>query len=367
MKSTLKNTFKILGCVAGAALLFSCTNPAAGTGAGGTVTGASGVTFSTVYTEPTLPANVGTDPFKGHTYRQSQSSSSSSISYSDQTDYEFGNNGELTYSYTFTSGSNTNKFGTKYSYTYNADTKEMNVKVTQILQKPSSTAEYKWFTYAECISWYVNLTTAQLNEMNGNGTTYTDAQAKEMIETQCRYVKSMFETITIYKAELDTSNNLKLRQTYYKTAPTLPNSMGHTVSYTSNQTSGSTTTSIQFNLSISPEYTTGSKGQLITSRSVTGSTPLSKMFLISNITSNTITAVESTSSSTRYTPVSGGITLQLGYTCSVGNDNNLVITVTGSDNTSKDYLRTLLGDNTLTNPSITATSSTYFSTYTLVQ
>ncbi|MBQ1710175.1 MAG: hypothetical protein II032_03580, partial [Treponema sp.] len=93
----------------------------------------------------------------------------------------------------------------------------------------------------------------------------------------------------------------------------------------------------------------------------------SKSFSITNITSNTISAAEYTSSTAGYTLVSGGVTLQLGYTYALGNDNTLVITVTGSDDTTKDYLRTLLGDNTQTNPSITASSSTSSQTYTLVQ
>lgn len=379
MKSTLKNLLKLTSCTALMALLFSCT-PATGsnsstTGSGDTVTGTSGVTFSTTYTEPTLPASLGTDPFKGHTYRNTSSYSTSSSDYG----YTFGNNNELTFTSTSTStttsGTTTTRSGQKYSYSYDATTKELSVKITQTLLKMPGSTEYKWYTYAEYINYLLNTTRSQLAEM-GNNTTYTDEQLRESIQNACINAKISFETTTIWKAELNTSNNLVLRTSYYKTAPSsLTNNSTHSVSYSSSQNSNGTYNSISFSLSIYPTTMTISNGSgaplntkgIISTYRYPSVTSVSKNFSITNITSNTISAAEYTSSSAGYTIVSGGVTLQLGYTYALGNDNNLVITVTGSDDTTKEYLRTLLGDNTLTNPSITASSYTSSQTYTLVQ
>lgn len=351
----------------------SSTGSGTGTGTG-TTTGTSGVSFSTTYNDPTLPENIGTDPFKGHTYRNTYSGSTGS---SDD-GYTFGNNGELTYSYnstsTTTSGTTTSKFGTKYSYSYDATTKEMSLKLTHMLQKVPGSTEYRWDTYAESINFILNITRSQLAEM-GDPTTYTDEQLKELIQNYCIHIKNEFETTKIWKAELDTSNNLELRTDYYKTAPSsLPNNSPHFVFYTLRQgpfasfylSIGPTTTDTSNSSSNESGSFLYSKGSINTFSNSAG-TSTSKIFSITNITSNTISAVETTSSSAGHTIVSGGITLQLSYTYALGNDNNLLVTVTGSDDTTKDFLRTLLGDNTLTNPSITASSSTEPTTYTFVE
>lgn len=353
----------------------STTGSGTDTGTGTTITGTSGVSFSTTYNDPTLPENIGTDPFKGHTYRNTISLSNDSGDDS----YAFGNNGELTYTHTFTStttsGTTTSRNGQKYSYSYDATTKELSTKITQTLQKVPGSTEYRWYTYAEYINYILNLTRSQLAEM-GNTTTYTDEQLREQIQNSCIYAKIQFETTTICKAELNTSNNLELRTDYYKTAPSsLPNNSPHIVTYSSRQNSNGTDTSINFFLSISPTtmvMSNGSgasfitKGVISTNKSSSGTSVLKK-FSITNITSNTISAVEYTFSSAGYTIVSDGVTLELSYTYALGNDNNLLVTLTGSDNTTKDFLRTLLGDNTLTNPSITASSFINTGTYPLVQ
>lgn len=396
MKSTFKQLLKFTAYFTVVALFFSCTPTTGGsitglgtdTGTGttttattgdsttdsgtdtgtGTTTGTSGVSFSTTYNDPALPENIGTDPFKGHTYRNTYSGSTGSSDIS----YTFGNNGELTYTSTVTSGTTTGRNGQKYSYSYDATTKELSLKCTHILQQLPGSTESKWYTYAECINYLLNITRSQLAEM-GAPNTYTDEQFKEMIQNTCIRVKNEFETTSIWKAELDTSNTLKLRTDYYKTAPSsLPNNSPHHVFYRSDSI-------INFNLSINPTTTDTSNsssnesGSFLYSKgsinilSISAGTPTSKNFTITNITSNTISAAEYTSSSAGCTIVSGGVTLQLGYTYALGNDNTLDITVTGSDDTTKEYLRTLLGDNTLTNPSITASSSTEPKTYTFVE
>lgn len=349
----------------------SSTDSGTGTGTG-TTTGTSGVSFSTTYNDPTLPENIGTDPFKGHTYRYTYSNNNNS---GDDT-FTFGNTNELTYTctstYTTPSGTTTYREGKKNSYSYDATTKELSLKCTHILQQLPGSTESKWYTYAECINYLLNITRSQLAEM-GAPNTYTDEQFKEMIQNTCIRVKNEFETTSIWKAELDTSNNLKLRTDYYKTAPSsLPNNSPHHVIYRSDSI-------INFNLSINPTTTDTSNsssnesGSFLYSKgsinilSISAGTPTSKNFTITNITSNTISAVEYTSSSAGNTIVSDGVTLELSYTYALGNDNNLLVTVTGSDDTTKDFLRTLLGDNTLTNPSITASSSTEPTTYTFVE
>ena len=350
----------------------SSTGSGTGTGTGTTITGTSGVSFSTTYNDPTLPENIGTDPFKGHTYKNTTYFSNGS------TDdvFTFGNNGELTYTYTSTStttsGTTTSRSGQKYSYSYDATTKELSLKCTHMLQKVPGSTEYGWYTYAELINFIVNLTRSQLAEI-GNTNTYTDEQLKELIQNTCIRVKNEFETTSIWKAELDTSNNLELRTDYYKTAPSsLPNNSPHHVFYRSDSI-------LNFHLSINPTTTDTSNSSsnesgsflyskgLINTFSNSAGTSTSKKFSITNITSNTISAVETTSSSAGHTIVSGGITLQLSYTYALGNDNNLLVTLTGSDDTTKDFLRTLLGDNTLTNPSIPASSSTVPTTYRFVE
>ncbi|MCI5518448.1 MAG: hypothetical protein MR424_01225 [Treponema sp.] len=396
MKSTFNQLLKFTAYTTVMALFFSCT-PATGgstigsgsdtgtgttttgttggsttgsgtdTGTGTTITGTSGVSFSTTYNDPALPENIGTDPFKGHTYRNTYSGSTGSSDIS----FTFGNNGELTYTSTGTSGTTTTRNGTKYSYSYDATTKELSLKCTHILQKVPGPTEYEWYTYAELINFILNITRSQLAEM-GDPTTYTDEQLKELIQNNCIHIKNEFETTKIWKAELNTSNNLVLRTSYYKTAPSsLPNNSAHYVIYTIRQGSfylsiGPTTTDTSNSSSNESGSFLYSKGLISTfSNSAGTSTP--KIFSITNITSNTISAVEVTFSSSGYTIVSGGVTLELSYTYALGNDNNLLVTVTGSDDTTKDFLRTLLGDNTLTNPSITASSYTEPTTYTFVE
>lgn len=350
----------------------SSTGSGTETGTGTTITGTSGVSFSTTYNDPTLPENIGTDPFKGHTYGYTCSDSIACGEIS----YTFGNNGELTYTSTMTFGTTTSRNGQKYSYSYDAITKELSLKCTHMLQKVPGSTEYGWYTYAELINFILNITRSQFAEMSNTTTYYTDEQFKELIQNNCVYTKTIFETTKIWKAELDTSNNLELRTDYYKTAPSsLTNNGGHIVTYSSSQNSNGTDTSISFFLSILPTtmvMSNGSgasfitKGEISTNKSSSGTSVL-KTFSITNITSNTISAVEYTSSSAGYTIVSDGVTLELSYTYALGNDNNLLVTLTGSDNTTKDFLRTLLGDNTLTNPSITASSSINTVTYPLVQ
>ena len=352
----------------------SSTGSGTGTGTGTTITGTSGVSFSTTYNDPTLPENIGTDPFKGHTYKNTTSFSNGSA----DDVFTFGNTNELTYTSTSTStttsGTTTSKLGQKYSYSYDATTKELSLKCTHILQKVPGSTEYGWYTYAESINFILNITRSQLAEM-GAPTTYTDEQLKELIQNNCIQVKNEFETTKIWKAELDTSNNLELRTDYYKTAPSsLPNNSPHFVFYTLRQgpfasfylSIGPTTTDTSNSSSNESGSFLYSKG-LINTFSNSAGTSTQKMFSITNITSNTISAVEITSSSAGLTIVSGGVTLELSYTYALGNDNNLLVTVTGSDDTTKDFLRTLLGDNTLTNPSITASSSTEPTTYTFVE
>ena len=350
----------------------STTGSGTDTGTGTTITGTSGVSFSTTYNDPTLPENIGTDPFKGHTYKNTTSFSNGSA----DDVFTFGNTNELTYTststYTTPSGTTTYRAGKKYSYSYDATTKELSLKCTHILQQLPGSTESKWYTYAECINYLLNITRSQLAEM-GDPTTYTDEQLKELIQNNCIRVKNEFETTSIWKAELDTSNTLELRTDYYKTAPSsLPNNSPHHVFYRSDSIN-------YFKLSINPTTTDTSNsssnesGSFLYSKgsiniySISAGTPTSKNFTITNITSNTISAVETTYSSAGHTIVSDGVTLELSYTYALGNDNNLLVTVTGSDDTTKDFLRTLLGDNTLTNPSITASSSTEPTTYTFVE
>ena len=116
----------------------STTGSGTDTGTGTTITGTSGVSFSTTYNDPTLPENIGTDPFKGHTYRSTASYSNDSYDIS----YTFGNNGELTYTSTMTFGTTTSRNGQKYSYSYDATTKELSLKCTHILQKVPGPTEY---------------------------------------------------------------------------------------------------------------------------------------------------------------------------------------------------------------------------------
>lgn len=347
----------------------SSTGSGTGTGTGTTITGTSGVSFSTTYNDPTLPENIGTDPFKGHTYGDTYPDGST-------VSYTFGNNGELTFTSTMTltttSGTTTTRNGAKYSYSYDATTKEMSLKLTHMLQKVPGSTEYRWDTYAEYINYLLNMTRSQFAEMSNTTTYYTDDQLKELIQNYCISAKTSFETTTIWKAELDASNNLVLRTSYYKTEPSsLTNSINHSVSYSRSQNSNGT----YFDLTILPTTTLMSngsgasfitKGAIYTFSNSAGTSTL-KIFSITNITSNTISAVETTSSSAGHTIVSGGVTLELSYTYALGNDNNLLVTLTGSDDTTKEYLRTLLGDNTLTNPSITASSSTASITYPFVE
>lgn len=329
MTNYIKKLFNLLGCILIAGLIISCNTPTNGGPTATSVTGSSGVTFSTTYTEPPLPDSVGTDPFAGHTY--------SNTSGSNYIEFAFGNNCELTQRAT----QNIPRRW-KYTYTYNVDSKELSLKYTHICLLN----ENEYLTYPELINYLVNLTNAQIYELSGLVPS-DDAQKKVIIENFCNFYKSQFENIEIVKADLNSTNNLEISRPYYKTVPaSFPNFNSYSFSTTS------------FNLWISSEYSF-EKGKIQT---YTGSN--SKTFFITNITSNSITAEEGTSSSTGYTPVSGGITLQLSYSLALGNNNTLVITVTGSDDTTKEHLNTILRT-PVENPTITAITSTNTLTFTL--
>lgn len=322
---TIKKYLKILLISSlTAVLFFSCNTPTASVTSGGTDT----------YNEPTLPEGEGTDPFKGHTYRSGSSSSS-------YTEYAFGNdNNILTYSMI---NNGTCADGIKFQYSYNANTRELNLKILQVRGADIRNDTYNWFTYSQLNASY-NITyseyTNYMQRHSTLGPIMSETEFNQHIPKQLDFTKTMFEKITVYKAEEDTSQNLKLRTAYYKARPSeIP--CVEPLSFNYNN-SNPLSLSILRTLNSYPNR----RGTIYKNPTY---------FLITNINSNTMTAVQATQSTTGLTPDSDGQQMQMTYTLTLGDDNNLVLTLTSSDATFT---------NTFNSTRITLSTSTGSETYT---
>ncbi|WP_022931677.1 hypothetical protein [Treponema bryantii] len=344
MKIIKKISITLLGFSLAAALFFGCSNSSSPEKSEPTATeettttsdtsdepaestDTNTFTYSTTYTEPTLPPNVGEDPFKGKTYSSSKGRS-----------YSFGNNGELT----DTSSEDPNG-GTKYQYTYNANSEELSLKLTHVREASN------WCTYSQLVDVYRNYSYSDyVNEMEQYGEeAVSETVFKQQIQGLLDYYKSQFENLAVYKAKVDSSNNFEFRTEYYKTAPSrLPYHKG--IKFYGNSNNHS------INIKINPDgYGEWS--------SINISSPSENLsFRISNITSNTINAKEATSN-LEYQE--NGRQLLLNYSLELGSENNLIITLSATDD---ETTRTWLTDNFNTS-SVTLTTSTATHTYTLQQ
>ena len=357
MKTIKKNLITVSGLILAAALFFSCDNPvppvlpetpasgetsttaanpaggaggsSAGGGAGGAAASGSGAAAN--LTPGTLPENVGTDPFAGRAYRFEESQ----MSYYNE--FSFSNDGILTY---VVSQNGQISSGYKYQYRYNANNKELSIKQTERYFRGLN-GVFAWHTYNQEVDVYNGWTYSLYLSTNQSGQTMTEQEFNQQKQSILEALPAQYEKITVYKAEEDFFQNLKLRTSYYKTAPaTLPASE-----------------MIQFTA------TSGIAGYLIVYPSGYNNSILwptsnpQQIFLITNISSDTITAAEANGN---YTLVSGGQQLQINYSnFGLGNDNNLVITLTGADSTTSTAFTNWFGSN-----SITLSTYTQSATYT---
>ncbi|WP_022932791.1 hypothetical protein [Treponema bryantii] len=317
-----------------------------------TNSGTNGITVSSTYTEPRLPDNVGEDPFNGKTYKLS-STSRSGYAFESHAD---GTPGVLTY----THGDPGND--KKYQYTYNETTKELSLKLTHMSSR-NENREWSWFTYSEMIEKYRN---TYFNFSYTNYVTWANEQGKEiMTETQFNQfiqydldqLKAAFEKLYVYKAEdvidENDTHKLKIRTKYYKTN-TVPSQLPdiETVTFSSSP----------YSLKIRTYVNVGGGDISYFKNNDT-------IYIISNVTANKIFAKEATpivdnpsNVESDWEYVENAPQLQMNYSLSLGNDNNLIILLSGSDvETNRFFSEELMAR------SITLTTSTAFDEYTLQQ
>ena len=176
-----------------------------------------------------------------------------------------------------------------------------------------------------------------------------------LVEYACKMVKSEFENATTSKAVLNSSGNMELRQAYYKAVPTLPDNKDYRFEYTHTFDNG---TRAIFSLNFYSINSFEGMGYLFN--------PMGPetQFNITDITSTTITAQEADDNT--LTTLPNGKKWLMDYTIALGADNNLVITLTGSDDSTKTYFRKILFSSE-DNPTFTYSTDTRPSLYTLVQ
>lgn len=345
MKIIKKISTTLLGFSLAAALFFGCSNsvpdeqPEDTTSAGSNTTSetsentsegvsSNGVTFYTTYTEPTLPANEGLDPFKGKTYLSGNKG------------YAFGNDGTLIYT-------KSSHDKTKYQYTYNATTKELSLKLTHKYLEMDNN-ESTWATFSQLVDFYRNYSYSDyVNQQNQYG---EEAESEtvfcQMLQEELDSDKADFEKLYVYKAEINSSGYLRIRTKYYKTAPTqLPCTENIEFQDTNNNS---------IRIYIRPDVNEG-YGEKSTIQ--IGNDIDRQCFIISNVSSNTISAREATYSSGHWIYLENGRQLTLNYSLTLGDDNNILLTLSSADTETNSFFQELMVN------SITLSTSTTYKTY----
>lgn len=282
-----------------------------------------------------LPASVGTDPFKGHTYTRTYSNSSSSTS------YEFSDDNKLTQTLV---KNGTLESGTKWQYTYNANNKEVSLSPVQRYVRDDFSGVYAWRTRDEIAAMYNNYT--YQTYVSQYGQTMSESEFNQAIQQVLANNQEFFATVSIYKAEEDFFKNLKLRTEYYKT---VPSSLVSSKNLYFSKPGNSNTLDLRF--SKNGNY----KGEIRRYQSNTQT-----YYMITDITADTIIAKEATLiAGSGYSLTVGGQELHINYSnLALGDDSNLVITLTPEDSTTTDFFTGLFG-----NTSVTLSTDTSYSTY----
>ena len=268
----------------------------------------TGVAFSTTYTEPTLPNDVDSDPFAGHTYGTSSNYCS------------FGTDPNNSSIKTLDCGN------LKFQYTYDGRTNKKLLALKRT-HYPINNISY---TFSEFATWLQTATPQDL------GT--TEAQFTQVKQQLYDYIKWEFETIHYQKAELNASNQLQVRDAFTEVPANIRPHNGYI-------TFNSASPTLQLTINNTMTTNLGSIWR-------TDSSNNSLIFTITNISSTIITA------STTSDP---SITLNLRYSMSLNeNDYALIVTLTGEDNATISYLNSI-GATPQSDPSLQLSSPTTYS------
>ena len=162
------------------------------------------------FTEPTLPASVGTDPFKGKTFLKDTDDETGEK-------YVFGNDGTVTYYQ--------NRGGIKLlpaykaAYTYNSTTKLLSTRYIEMPQEDGIFVSFN--EYLVSIEAMVIQESASASDAETYMTLYTSM------------AKTEFEKLCIYKAEI-INNNLSIQTDYFTEVPDVKNLFLHDLNYKNN-------------------------------------------------------------------------------------------------------------------------------------
>ena len=261
--------------------------------------------------------------------------------------YTFDNNNNFTY----TSGENWHH--KKYQYTYNENTKELSLKLTH-KKYLLGTEEWHWCTFSQIAEFWNNYSYSDyVNEMNQTGEqilseTEFQQEVQQWVQYEMDGEISDYEKLTVYKAEVNSSQELEIRTKYYQTAPTrLPYSED-----------------LFFSLldeSIQNYHSFSSRIRNAASEEKSYISYSSSNYYFTNITSDTISAKEGVRSSGNYIYTEPENVLLITYSnLRLGNDHNIVVTLSAADDHTRTYFTNWFGNN-----SITLTTSTSPETYTL--
>ncbi len=149
------------------------------------------------YTAPTLPASVGTDPFKGKTFADESHK------------YVFGSDGTFAY-YAYPGNNKPFVPRNKSAYTYNADTKLLTSHRVALLNEKDEFVSFN--EYKQSIISMVNQEMANASE----------ADKKAEINALISMTKKEFEKTSSYKAEL-VNGKLSLQTDYFTEVPDIKN------------------------------------------------------------------------------------------------------------------------------------------------
>jgi len=158
------------------------------------------------YTAPTLPENVGKDPFAGKTFGN------------DDEKYVFGNDGTFTYY-----SKKENNFTPRYknAYTYNANTKLLTSSYIAV-----SDVNNQLVSFDE----YVQTIISMVNQEAKNA---SEEEKEAYINSYVSMTKKEFEKTSIYKAEL-ADNKLSLQTDYFTAVPDVKDIFLKDVSFKNN-------------------------------------------------------------------------------------------------------------------------------------
>ena len=258
------------------------------------------------FTEPTLPASVGTDPFKGKTFLKE-------IDDDNSVKYVFGTDG------TFTSIQKSNGYskGYKAAYTYNSVEKLLYSKYISLLQDDA------FLSFNESLVLIEEMCIEEANDAT---------QAAAYMNIYTSILEEEFEKYSIFKAEI-INDNLSIQTEYFTEAPDVKTLFLQDL--TCNNNSG-TKISLEFH-GESRKALTGSYGQISIEMPHNSGTHV-KRFNLTDITENEIKAHGS--NEIWWDGPSRNEKLDLCFTYSVvrNSDGTLTFTISGKDDVTKTEL-----------------------------